>query len=396
MIQNNELYIIYGKQYRRMVRELLQRTDLSSLIMKKCGRKDALVTMKPNMVSSMTAEEGATTHPLILEEIIRYLQENGFTNLAVMEGSWVGDLTSDAVQITGIDRVCRKSGVPFYDLQKDSSTKVDMKGMEIHVCDKILESDFLINLPVMKGHCQTRMTCALKNMKGCITNAEKRRFHRLGLHDPIGHLGAGLKQDFILVDSICSDLTMEDGGNPVQQDRLMAAVDPVLCDTYVLRIMGIDEEEVPYVGIAESLGGGSMDIDHAHVTCLLERKGEGNAKSGAQTEDGGEYFYIEGPDREKIDRSGDYTEIIRQKELVQDVDSCSACYGSLIPALNELEKEGLLKNFRGRICIGQGYRGKTGEIGIGNCTRKFKKSLAGCPPKSEEMAAFLRENLTEK
>ena len=25
--------------------------------------------------------------------------------------------------------------------------------------------DFMINVPVMKGHCQTKITCALKNMK---------------------------------------------------------------------------------------------------------------------------------------------------------------------------------------------------------------------------------------
>ena len=32
--------------------------------------------------------------------------------------------------------------------------------------------DFLINVPVMKGHCQTKITCALKNMKGLIPNSE--------------------------------------------------------------------------------------------------------------------------------------------------------------------------------------------------------------------------------
>ena len=36
------------------------------------------------------------------------------------------------------------------------------------ICDSALALDFLINDPVLKGHCQTKITCALKNMKGLI------------------------------------------------------------------------------------------------------------------------------------------------------------------------------------------------------------------------------------
>ena len=37
--------------------------------------------------------------------------------------------------------------------------------MELNVCERVKEIDFLINVPVLKGHCQTKITCALKNMK---------------------------------------------------------------------------------------------------------------------------------------------------------------------------------------------------------------------------------------
>ena len=48
-------------------------------------------------------------------------------------------------------------------------------GMELSVCRCVQDFDYLINVPVLKGHCQTRVTCALKNMKGLIPNKEKRR-----------------------------------------------------------------------------------------------------------------------------------------------------------------------------------------------------------------------------
>ena len=75
---------------------------------------------------------------------------------------------------------------------------------------------------------------------------------------------------------------------------------------------------------------------------------------------------------------------------MDELDSCSACYGTLIPVLKKLEAEGILDRINEKICIGQGYRGKTGELGIGNCTAHFMNNLPGCPPTAEEMDRFLR------
>ena len=143
--------------------------------------------------------------------------------------------------------------MPFWDMQKDKGISVDCGGMELNVCERVKEIDFLINVPVLKGHCQTKITCALKNMKGLIPNKEKRRFHSLGLHKPIAHLNMGIQQDFIVVDNICGDLDFEDGGNPVVMNRVMAACDPVLVDAYVCQMMHYEVAEVPYVKLAGEL-----------------------------------------------------------------------------------------------------------------------------------------------
>ena len=231
-MRDNEIIVIYGEQIQNMAYEICRQAGLKEMILGKCSSYEAKIILKPNLLGPVPASEGATTHPEIVEGVIRYLQEAGFRNLSVCEGSWVGDKTNDALLVCGYDTMLKRLGVPFVDLQKDKSRLVDCAGMKIRICEEPLSADFLINLPVMKGHCQTRMTCALKNMKGCIPNPEKRRFHQIGLFEPIGHLSAGLHQDFILTDSICSDLTFEDGGNPVAQNRIFAAVDPVLNDAY--------------------------------------------------------------------------------------------------------------------------------------------------------------------
>ena len=79
------------------------------------------------------------------------------------------------------------------------------------------------------------------------------------------------------------------------------------------------------------------------------------------------------------------------QDAVEGVESCSACYGYLIPALDRLKREGLLDRLDTRIAIGQGYQKKTGRLGIGRCTSCFEYSLKGCPPTEEEMYEFLRQ-----
>ena len=383
-MRDQEIIVIYGERIQMMAYEICRQAGLREMILGKCSSYEAKIILKPNLLGPVPASEGATTHPEIVEGVIRYLQEAGFRNLSVCEGSWVGDRTDDALLVCGYDTMLKRLEIPFVDLQKDKSRLVDCAGMKIRICEEPLSADFLINLPVMKGHCQTRMTCALKNMKGCIPNPEKRRFHQIGLFEPIGHLSAGLHQDFILTDSICSDLTFEDGGNPVVQNRIFAAVDPVLNDAYCLHLMHLDETEVPYIRIAEQCGVGTADLSRASVRVLKEKAEERGKVRYENTESSpGELTHRQ--TKEKI------AGLIRVSELVHEVNSCSACYGRLVPVLRELEDEGVpVERLRG-ICIGQGFRGKGGCFGIGSCTSGFDMSLPGCPPDEEKMKDWLRQ-----
>jgi len=370
-MKKNELFILYGRDYKEMAKHLLQCAGLDRMI----PAKDTLIGIKPNLVSAVPASEGATTHPEVVAGIIEYLQERGYSNLVILESSWVGDVTQRAIEVCGYDRLCRRYGVPFWDLQEDKGIETACGGMKLHICERAAQIGFLINVPVLKGHCQTKMTCALKNMKGLIPGSEKRRFHRMGLHDPIGHLAAGIRQDFILVDSICGDLTLEDGGNPVQQDRLIASVDPVLCDAYACRVIGITPQDVPYMEIAQRLGAGCADLSLAQIRVIRESEGE----------------WITGGEDDAIVAKGGFGRVCALADNVTEVESCSACYGELIPALARLEEEGLLDQLHEKICIGQGYRGKNGVLGVGNCTSHFRHFQAGCPPTQAQMYTFLKD-----
>ena len=198
MIRNDQILRIAGTGYKEMTKTLLYAADLASRI----GDRKMRIGIKPNLVTPSPAEYGATTHTEVVAGIIEYLQEQHFGDLTVAEGSWIGDRTSEAYEYCGYRTLCETYQVPFVDTQKEKWHRIPCAGMELSVTDVTDRIDFWINVPVLKGHCQTKMTCALKNFKGLLPNAEKSRFHRMGLHKPIAHLAAGLKQDFVVVDHI--------------------------------------------------------------------------------------------------------------------------------------------------------------------------------------------------
>ena len=358
-MEKNEIYIKCGTEYRQMTKELLVECNLAKLI----PGKESRIGIKPNLVSPSDASWGAPTHPEVVAGIIEYLKENGFENLCMLEGSWVGDTTEEAYEVCGFRELTERYQVPFLDMQKEKGVETDCAGLPLRICEAVLKLDFLINVPVLKGHCQTKITCALKNMKGLIPNAEKRRFHSLGLHEPIAHLSVGIRQDFIVVDHICGDLDFEDGGNPVVTNQVLAGRDPVLMDAYVCQRMHYQLEEVPYVKIAGEIGVGSSDLSCAEIRVC----------------GGGEISPL--PKSRKV---------VELMDVVEEVESCSACYGYLIPALEMLKEEGLLARLKDKICIGQGYRKQEGLLGIGNCAKHFQHHLEGCPPLEQEIYDFLK------
>ncbi len=394
-MKENQILKRYGTDFKEMTKKLLIAADLEGRIRERCAKDrtpDAAdcasvrIGIKPNLVVASPAQFGATTHPEVVAGIIEYLRERHFQNMVIAEGSWVGDRTSEAYEYCGYRELSERYGVPFTDTQKERSHTVDCGGMELRVTDVTDRVDFWINVPVLKGHCQTKMTCALKNLKGLLPNPEKSRFHRMGLHKPIAYLQRAIRQDFIVVDHICGDFDFEEGGNPVVRNCVMAALDPVLVDSYACYLLGLAPEEVQYVKLAEALGIGSTDLSAAEILALRD------------SETGGECELV----REELRQPGDSGDQPRRRKVldvsyaVEDAESCSACYGSLVGALVRLREEGLLSRLDCQIGIGQGWQGRTGKLGVGRCTKAFETCIMGCPPEEEtiyrELKAYLEKS----
>jgi len=353
------LVVTYGKEIVKNTYETLAASDISTYL-----RADMNVSLKPNLVVPCPASDGATTHTGVIEGIVLYLKDFGVTKIKIIESSWVGDSTKRAFKYCGYEELSQKFGLPLIDLKSDSYSTYKFDEYEIAICNEAMNTDFLINVPVLKAHCQTRFTCCMKNLKGCIPDSEKRRFHTLGIHKPVAALNMLIKTGYCVVDGICGDLSFEEGGNPVDSKRIIAGRNPLLVDSYCAQLIGYLPDEIEYILYGKELGLGEY---FSSETTLLE---------------------LNSGDKPLLDVKFDRVSE-KYKKLIAEDAACSACYSSLIYALHRM---GGKSRAAGKFHIGQGYQGKTGPgVGIGNCARGFEKNVPGCPPKATEIIRELSE-----
>ncbi|NMB12789.1 MAG: DUF362 domain-containing protein [Firmicutes bacterium] len=334
--------------------------------------KQARIAIKPNLVVPKPSTSGATTDPALVACIIEYLQEKGHTDIRILESSGVGNSTQHAFRSCGYEKISKAFNVPLVDLKGDQATKLSTHGLDLEICQEVLESDFLINVPVLKAHCQTRLTCALKNLKGCIPDREKRRFHTLGLHRPIAALNTILKSNWIIVDGLIGDLTFEEGGTPIHMGKIILGDDPVAVDAYALELLGYELHDVPYVSMAAAWKVGTADLSGIDVA-----------------------EHVHG-DRPPVVPQPANRVAERYQPFIDEREACSACYASLIYALRRYEQlHGALPHNL-RLSIGQGFSSGTQtsfqeeSYGIGRCTADLcSRHVPGCPPTAKQILTKL-------
>ena len=347
------LYVANGQDAAVMTRQMLEQIRIEQYI----GEHDS-VALKPNLVVAKTYKSGATTNPDICAEVIEYLYAHGRKNVSIIESSWVGEGTQRAFKVCGYNDLAKKYGIELVDVKKDKMVECEYNGLKVDVSKRALEIDYIINLPLIKGHCQTKVTCSLKNMKGLISDKEKRRFHALGLSKPIAYLNKMICADFTIADGTCIDPTFEEGGNPTALNTMIAGDDSVLVDTYAAKMLGYCVDDIGYLKISAEIGVGSSDLESAEIV--------------------------------HINSEQEMVQVVRSEQLervetrISQDSACSACYSNLISAM-------ISASANRDVCIGQGYREKTGKLGCGDCTNGFDEYVKGCPPSIEDIEQQLRK-----
>ncbi len=381
----NKVYISKGANGYSLAKNVLKNLDLD---IEKLKEKHILI--KPNAGRLTEPRLGINTNPDVVAGVIDFFLESGITDLTVGESPILGVKALDTLKKCGISEVVKKRKIPLVNLDGPEPVTVHIPDGKIikklKICRKVVESDFIVSIPVMKTHMHTQVSLGLKNMKGCLYKREKVRLHQLPSSENI--ISPAKPLDVAIADMakiLMPDLTVIDGtigqeglgpsaGVPKKFGIVLASLNCLAADWVGAELMGFDPEKVQHLKLA--------------VNDLKIKDDKFDIEKNSLNIDPPDYFKWKSsflPPPKKI--SVEFANVV-----IDDKDSCSACLSTILMFLKRyyqdyadyFSKENPL-----RIALGKsiGKQSKNTLL-IGNCTIKRKKNgifIKGCPPVASQI-----------
>jgi len=346
------------------------------------------VMIKPNLVAPPpSAESGACTNPLVCQAVADVVRELGATPI-IAESCARGADTEAAYRIMGYDAL-RGLGYDVVDLKQDKVVQAKVTNgrilTEIATFELATQVDAIISVPVMKTHDQGQITLALKNLKGLVTDGDKRRIHLEGMFEGATDLVAHFKPVFAVVDAIIGQEGMGPLlGMPVEMDLILAGADLVAVDAIAGRVMGFAPDEVPITRAAAARCLGTLDESQIEVVgermAVVQRR------------------FVRCEEDDRIDSAG--------IEVVHSEGTCTGCRNGLLSSLFDMKADGTLDRARGVTVIAGPTPIPDGVpqemlVSVGSCSlpeaRRLLRYVRGCPPNNMDIVrALLAGGLDDK
>ena len=343
------------------------------------------VMIKPNMVAQPpSAEVGACTSPLVCQAVADVVKELGGLPI-IAESSARGADTEAAYRTMGYDAL-RAQGYEVVDLKKDKTVRIPLVGgrvlTEITTYELVTQVDAIISVPILKTHDQGQITLSLKNLKGLVIDADKRRIHQIGMFEGAVDLVSHFKPIFAVVDGVIGQEGMGPLlGLPVEMGVVLAGRDLVAVDAIGGRVMGFAPAEVPITTAAAARGLGTMDEAEIEVT------GEPVASVARR--------FVRAEEDSRINSEG--------ISIVHSEGTCTGCRNGLLSSLFDMRADGTLVKARGLTIVAGPTPLPLGIpqeylIGIGSCALPEAKELPsfvkGCPPNNVDIIRALTAERT--
>jgi uncharacterized protein (DUF362 family) len=224
-------------------------------------KRGEVVLVKPNMAWDRTPEQGADTHPEVVAEVVRLCRGAGARRVIVADNP-VHD-AARAAERSGIAAAATAAGADFVLPGRSGFEWTALGGSVLtswDVLSVLSQADRLINVPVAKHHSLCHLTCGLKNHMGLI-GGSRGRLHQ-EIHPALVDLAAAFRPTLTVVDA--TRVMMRNGptGGRLEDVAAVNAVgagtDPVACDAWAARLLGLDPRDVSHLVLAEGRGLGSV------------------------------------------------------------------------------------------------------------------------------------------
>jgi len=249
-----------------------------------CGGLDHLparakVFIKPNIVfwtrKVVFPKWGVITTSRIIEDIVVLLKDQGIDDITIGEGI-VGQMKdketpAHAFENLGYNLLNRKYGVKAVNVFDREFREVDLgNGETLNFNTDILDSDFVVDIPVMKTHAQTVVSLGIKNLKGMIDINSRKKCHNAdpekNLHYWVAKLADPMPPMLTILDGI---YTTERGpafdGRVRRSNIVVASTDVLAADMVGAKILGYSPSDVPHLVHAAKNHNRSSDLSEVEV-----------------------------------------------------------------------------------------------------------------------------------
>lgn len=231
------------------------------------------VLLKPNLLAKHAPEKAVTTHPAVVAAVCAALRRRGVAHITLADSPG-GQYTPSAMQAiyraSGLAAACEQYGAALYTGCRALPRKA--QGVRVHefnLIEPVHEADFIIDLPKIKTHVMTGMSCAVKNLFGTVPGLQKAELHmrfpeKQAFGEMLVDLCETVRPSLVIADGI---LAMEGdgpaGGEPRALGLLLGGEDAYTLDLAVCRLMGLPARNVPYLAAAMARGVCAEALDEA-------------------------------------------------------------------------------------------------------------------------------------
>ena len=228
------------------------------------------VALKVNAAWERTPEQGANTHPELVDVFLEKALASG---VKVVMPEMPCKPANLAFPASGIKAVADKHKVKMIDLKTSKSSFVDVEIPQGKILKKervareFLESDAVVNMPVAKHHSGGKLTICMKNWMGA---AEGRNtWHAAGLHQCIADFSSFMKPAWAIVDATrCMTTKGPQGPSEamIYPQQIILSKDQVAADTVAAQLFHDDPvAAVNYLAIARDMGIGETNIRKMNI-----------------------------------------------------------------------------------------------------------------------------------
>ncbi|MFH0978808.1 MAG: DUF362 domain-containing protein [Candidatus Woesearchaeota archaeon] len=224
---------------------------------KRFVKKNDQVLIKPNMLVGKGPEHAVTTHPAMIEAIIKKVQEQGAE--VIVGDSSASRNFSQVADKTQLGQMCKRLGVRLIELEKP--VWIDSNGTLVKkfpISNTVMKADLVINVPKLKTHIFTAYTGAVKNLFGTLPGHLKSHFHlkymdKTKFSEMLLELYMTINPGLTIMDAVIGMEGAGPGqGKPKYLGMVIAGDDALAVDQEAARIVGL--EKAPMFEVAKERG----------------------------------------------------------------------------------------------------------------------------------------------